>query len=120
MKLSSKDLLELKVNDEITPEPIGGAHRDRDLILSNVRKSMEDNLNEFFNMSGEEVLNHRKSKFLTIGRTKGFISHSDDLNTLSMKENKINKLIEKIVKSKTNLGIFSVVIILLSYLIFFL
>ena len=41
MKLSSKDLLELKVIDEIIPEPIGGAHRDRDLILDNVRKSIE-------------------------------------------------------------------------------
>ena len=119
MKLSSRDLLELKVIDEIISEPIGGAHRDRDLILSNVRKSIEDNLNEFLNMSGEDVLNHRKNKFLTIGRTKGFISHSDDLNTLSMKENKINRFIQKILKSKTNLGILSVVIILLSYLIFF-
>ena len=53
MKLSSKDLLELKVIDEIIPEPIGGAHRDRDLILDNVRKSIEKNLNEFSNMSGE-------------------------------------------------------------------
>ena len=41
MKLSSKDLLELKVIDEIIPEPVGGAHRDRDLILDNVRKSIE-------------------------------------------------------------------------------
>ena len=71
-------------------------------------------------MSAEKIFDDRKNKFLRIGRTKGFISHSDDLNTLSMKENKINKLIEKIVKSKTNLGIFSVVIISLSYLIFFL
>ena len=47
MKLSSKDLLELKVIDEIIPEPVGGAHRDRDLILDNVRKSIESNLNEF-------------------------------------------------------------------------
>ena len=49
MKLSSKDLLELKVIDEIIPEPVGGAHRDRDLILENVRKSIENNLNEFLN-----------------------------------------------------------------------
>ena len=48
MKLSSKDLLELKIIDEIIPEPIGGAHRDRDLILDNVRNSIENNLNEFF------------------------------------------------------------------------
>ena len=63
MKLSSKDLLELKVIDEIVAEPIGGAHRDRDLILDNVRRSITNNLNEFENMSGEEIFNHRKNKF---------------------------------------------------------
>ena len=62
MKLSSNDLLELKVIDEIIPEPIGGAHRDRDLILDNVRKSIEKNVSDFFNMSGEEIFNHRKNK----------------------------------------------------------
>ena len=50
MKLSSKDLLELKVIDEIILEPVGGAHRDRDLILNNVRKSIENNLNEFWDV----------------------------------------------------------------------
>jgi acetyl-CoA carboxylase carboxyl transferase subunit alpha len=120
MKLSSKDLLELKVIDEIIPEPVGGAHRDRDLILDNVRKSIESNLNEFMNMSGDEILNHRKNKFLTIGRSKGFISHLDDLSELSIKKNKISIFIENFLKSKINLGISFVVIILLSYLIFFL
>ena len=120
MKLSSKDLLELKVIDEIIPEPVGGAHRDRDLILDNVRKSIEINLNEFFNMSGDEVLNHRKNKFLTIGRSKGFVSKLDDLSELSLKKNKINTFIENLLKSKINLGIFFVTIVLLSWLIFFL
>ena len=82
MKLSAKDLLELKVIDEIISEPIGGAHRDRDLILDNVRKSIENNLNEFFNMDRDEVLNHRKNKFLNIVMSKGFVSQLDDLNTL--------------------------------------
>jgi len=120
MKLSSKDLLVLKVIDEIIPEPVGGAHRDRDLILDNVRKSIEINLNEFFNMSGDEVLNHRKNKFLTIGRSKGFVSKLDDLNELSLKKNKINIFIENLLKSKINLGISFVALVLLSYLIFFL
>mgnify|MGYP006147583873 CR=1 FL=1 len=120
MKLSSKDLLELKVIDEIIPEPVGGAHRDRDLILNNVRKSIENNLNEFSNKSGDEVLNHRKNKFLAIGRNKGFVSHSDDLSTLSIKKSKFKELIENIFKSKVNLGISFIVMILLSYLIFFL
>jgi acetyl-CoA carboxylase carboxyl transferase subunit alpha len=120
MKLSSKDLLELKVIDEIIPEPIGGAHRDRDLILDNVRKSIERNLNEFFNMSGDEILNHRKNKFLTIGRSKGFVNQLDDLSTLSMKKNKLNIFIENFSKSKINLGVASVLIFALCYLMFFL
>ena len=120
MKLSSRDLLELKVIDEVIPEPIGGAHRDRDLILNNVRKSIESNLNEFLNMSGSEILNHRKNKFLTIGRSKGFVGQLDDLSTLSMKKNNINVFIENIFKSKIRLGISFMGIILLCYLIFFL
>jgi acetyl-CoA carboxylase carboxyl transferase subunit alpha len=120
MKLSSKDLLELKVIDEIISEPVGGAHRDRDLILDNVRKSIESNLDEFLNMSGEEVLNHRKNKFLTIGRSKGFVNQLDDLSALSVKKNKINLFIESFFKSKINLGISFIIMVLLGYLIFFL
>ena len=118
MKLSSKDLLELKVIDEIIPEPIGGAHRDRDLILDNVRKSIEKNLNEFSNMSGEEIFNHRKNKFLTIGRSKGFVNQIDDLSTLSMKESKVNLFIKNFFKSKLNLAVLFGVIVLLGYFIF--
>ena len=120
MKLSSKDLLELKVIDEIIPEPVGGAHRDRDLILDNVRRSIVNNLNEFENMTGEEIFNHRKNKFLSIGRTKGFVSQLDDLSTLSMKKSKVNIFIEKFFKSKINLAASAVALALLSYLVFFL
>ena len=120
MKLSSKDLLELRVIDEIILEPVGGAHRDKDLILDNVRKSIENNLNEFSNMSGDDILNHRKNKFLTIGRSKGFVSQLDDLSTLSVKKNKINIIIESFFKSKINLVISFATIVILGYLVFFL
>jgi len=120
MKLSSKDLLDLKVIDEIITEPVGGAHRDRDLILENVRKSIENNLNEFCNMTAEQVLNHRKNKFLTIGRNKGFVSQLDDLSSLSMKKNKINILIENFFKSKLNVGVVFLVVILIGFLMFYL
>ena len=56
-------------------------------------------------MSGEEIFNHRKNKFLTIGRSKGFVSQLDDLSTLSMKENKVNIFIKNFFKSKLNLAI---------------
>ena len=120
MKLSAQNLLDLKIIDEIIPEPIGGAHRDKDLILENVKKTIMNNLNEFSNMSGEEVFNHRKNKFLLIGRNKGFISQLDDLSTLSVKKNKVNIFIENFLRNKINLGFFSIGIILLSYLLFFL
>jgi len=120
MKLSSKDLLDLKVIDEIIPEPVGGAHRDRDLTLDNVRQSIGKNLNEFNNMTREEVLNHRKNKFLTIGRNKGFVSQLDDLSALSMKKNKINIFIENFIKSKIKVRISIAAILLIGYLIFFL
>jgi len=120
MKLSSKDLLDLKVIDEIIPEPIGGAHRDRDLILDNVRESIENNLNKFLNMSGDEIFNHRKNKFLSIGRNKGFISQLGDLSALSIKKNKINIFIKNFLKFKVNLAIFFVTIVFLIYVIFFL
>ena len=120
MKLSASNLLDLKVIDEIISEPVGGAHRDRNLILDNVRKSIEKNLNDFLNMNGEEVFNHRKNKFLTIGRNKGFVSNLDDLSTLSMKKNKINIFIESFLKSRVNLAISFAAVLLLGYLIFLL
>jgi acetyl-CoA carboxylase carboxyl transferase subunit alpha len=120
MKLSARNLLDLKVIDEIISEPVGGAHRDRDLILKNVRKSIESNLNDFLNMSGDEVFNHRKNKFLAVGRNKGFVSHLEDLNTLSMKKNKINIFIENFFKSKANLVISFMAVLTLGYLIFLL
>jgi acetyl-CoA carboxylase carboxyl transferase subunit alpha len=120
MKLSSKNLLELKIIDEIIPEPVGGAHRDRDLILDNVRKSIDKNLSGFFDMSRDEILNHRKNKFLAIGRSKGFTNQLDELSTLSMKKSKFHKFIESFFKSKINLGISFGVMILLGCLIFFL
>ena len=120
MKLSSKDLFELKVVDEIIPEPIGGAHRDRDLTLNNVKQSIEKNLNVFLNMTGEEVLNQRKNKFLAIGRSKGFVSQLDDLSTLSMKKNQVNVFIENFFRSKINIGVVFVAILIVGYIIFFL
>jgi len=118
MKLSAKDLLELKVIDEIILEPVGGAHRDKDLILDSVRKSIENNLNQFLNLTREDVLNHRKNKFLKIGRNKGFVSQLDDTGALSMKQNKINVLIKELFNSKKKITICIIVLFLVSYLLY--
>jgi acetyl-CoA carboxylase carboxyl transferase subunit alpha len=67
---------------------------------------------------GEEIFNHRKNKFLTIGRSKGFVNQIDDLSTLSMKESKVNLFIKNFFKSKLNLAVLFGVIVLLGYFIF--
>ena len=62
MKLTSKDLLNLKIIDEIIPEPTGGAHRDKNLILENVKMSIDKNLNELSNLSKAEIISQKKRK----------------------------------------------------------
>ena len=98
MKLSAKDLLDLRIIDEIIPEPLGGAHRDRDLMLDNLRDSIAKNLEYFKHLSFDEIINERKNKFLKIGRGKGFVSDSENLSSLIEKNNnfeilKTNKLL---------------------------
>ena len=93
MKLSSKDLLNLEIIDEIISEPIGGAHRDKDLILDNVKESIKKNLEFFSEMDKNEIINHRKNKFLAIGRGKG-IDKRNISEKLSMKESKWNDLLK--------------------------
>jgi len=100
MKLSSKDLLDLSIIDEIIEEPTGGAHRDRDLIINSVKLSIQKNLNEFDFMSRDEILLHRKNKFLSIGRNKGFRGNIDIIDNLSMKEDFLQKAIFNIKKFK--------------------
>ncbi len=90
MKLSAKDLLEIKIIDEIIQEPIGGAHRDRNIVLNNLKNSIIKNLNHFKTMSPQEILNERKNKFLRIGRDKGFINNLNDLSSLELKTNYID------------------------------
>ena len=100
MKLSAKDLLELKVIDEIIPEPLGGTHRDRNLMVNNIRDSILKNLESFKEMSDDEILDQRKNKFLKIGREKGFISNPDKLSAQLSEFNNFYKFF----KSKKNIG----------------
>ena len=100
MKLSANDLLNLKIIDEIIPEPLGGAHRDKNLILENVRNSIERSINDFNSLTREEVYNKRKEKFLSIGRTKGFVISPSTQESLSLQTNLLNDLLNKFKKYK--------------------
>jgi|TARA_B100001741_G_scaffold162580_1_gene134420 acetyl-CoA carboxylase carboxyl transferase subunit alpha len=114
MKLSAKDLLDLKVIDEIVSEPLGGAHRDRNLILNNLRETISKNLFQFKDMTPEEIFNQRKNKFLKIGRGKGFISNPENLSTLDVNKNYLIEYFKK--KQNFYILIGSFVLILLAIL----
>ena len=116
MKLSAKDLLELQVIDELISEPPGGAHRDKDLILNNLKNSISINLKSFKDMTGDEISNQRKNKFLKTGRSKGFI---DDLEKLSSLNTTNHNFINSYKKKKMiALSIGLSLILVLAYLTF--
>ncbi len=77
MKLTADELLKLGIIDEIILEPLGGAHRDSDKIASEIKKSIIKNLKDFENLSGEQIHDQRKTRFLKIGRDRGFKKSSD-------------------------------------------
>ena len=114
MKLSAKDLLDLQIIDEIISEPLGGAHRDRNFILKNIKESLTKNLESFKLMSSEEIYNNRKNKFLKIGRNKGFISNLEDLSSLKSE----NKNLNQILKSK-KVQVIGVSVVLASMILLF-
>ena len=109
MKLTSKDLLGLKIVDEIIHEPLGGAHRDRDKILKEIKDCIKRNLDEFKNMTRDEIYNHRKNKFLSIGRDSSF-RNFDQTTSLVHKDTKISGVIKYL---KKNFVIYLIVLPLL-------
>ena len=81
LKLTAQDMMRFKIIDEVIPEPIGGAHRNKTLILQNVKNSISKNLEYFKSMHFDEIINHRKNKFLKIGRGKGFMNDTESLSS---------------------------------------
>ena len=115
MKLSSKNLLELGIIDEIISEPTGGAHRDRELCIINLKESIQKNLNEMESMTRDEIFSHRKSKFLSIGRSKGFTSNVELDKNLVMKENLLQIVLTKFKKFKFQVSAVVLLIFMLIY-----
>ena len=46
----------------------------------------------FENFSKEEIFEHRKNKFLKIGRNDGFMTSTEDLSTLTIKKNNLDQI----------------------------
>src|SRR6185312_10580824 len=54
LKITAKDLLELKLVDEIIPEPLGGAHTDAETTAGTLQKHLLKHLDELNKMPVEE------------------------------------------------------------------
>ena len=67
MKVSANELKKLKIIDEIIEEPLGGAHRDYDLISSSIKDSLIKNLSALNSMSMEQLLDRRYKRLVEIG-----------------------------------------------------
>ena len=101
MKLTAKDLLNLNIIDEVIAEPLGGAHRDPDTIALDIKHSIIKNLKNFENYTKDEIYDHRKTKFLQIGRDQGFNKSSSlGKTSLTYKQNDITRLKQHISNNK--------------------
>lgn len=68
LKITSKDLLELKIIDEEIKEPLGGAHTDYQKTAQNMKKSILCALQELSELSAQQIQDERYNKFRTMGQ----------------------------------------------------
>jgi acetyl-CoA carboxylase carboxyl transferase subunit alpha len=68
LRLTAQDLKDLGVIDRVIAEPIGGAHRDRDEVMTAVGNAIEDSLDELRGLDGSALRLKRRDKFLEMGQ----------------------------------------------------
>ena len=79
MKLTADELLKMKIIDEIIDEPNGGAHRNKEEIISSTKKILINHLENFKTQSPDEIFKQRNDKFLNIGKEKSFKVFSSEI-----------------------------------------
>ena len=67
LKLTSRDLLQLGIVDEIIDEPLGGAHRDAEFVAQRLRASILRFLKSVEGVPAETLLQRRYDRFRKIG-----------------------------------------------------
>ena len=67
LRLTSSDLLEMKLIDGIVPEPAGGAHLDYEATASALRCTLKQALKELASQTSEQTIAERVAKFRSMG-----------------------------------------------------
>jgi len=68
LRLTAEDLLRLKLIDQIVPEPLGGAQRDKPTTLYSVDLAIQEALASLKGLDATTLRNRRREKFLAMGR----------------------------------------------------
>lgn len=68
LKVTADSLNDLGVIDRILKEPVGGAHRERDLIIDQVGDAVIEELDDLSQLPSDELRRDRRQKFLDMGR----------------------------------------------------
>ena len=74
LKLTAQNLLELEVIDQIVPEPIGGAQRNKQETIRNVGSALEQMLCDLEKIPSKQLKKERREKFLHVG-SQGILSN---------------------------------------------
>lgn len=67
LKLTAKDLLEMKIIDGIIKEPLGGAHRNAEQVAENMKAAIAKDLASLRSVPVDDLLEKRYAKFRAIG-----------------------------------------------------
>jgi acetyl-CoA carboxylase carboxyl transferase subunit alpha len=68
LRITAPDLFELKVIDEIIPEPLGGAHADHQAVASAVHDALCRQVDELRRLKPDKLVRRRREKFLRMGQ----------------------------------------------------
>jgi acetyl-CoA carboxylase carboxyl transferase subunit alpha len=68
LRITAQDLVELRVVDEVVPEPIGGAHSNHEVTAATLRDTLIRNLDELKRYKPDKLVRRRREKFLRMGQ----------------------------------------------------
>ena len=66
MRVTAADLQQLGVIDRIVTEPIGGAHRDRAMIIAALGSAIDEELEALSQLTSDAVRSQRREKYLAV------------------------------------------------------
>ncbi|NQZ87780.1 MAG: acetyl-CoA carboxylase carboxyl transferase subunit alpha [Colwellia sp.] len=67
MGITAKRIKELELIDNIIEEPLGGAHRDMDIMAANLKQELKSNLAELEGLSKDELIEKRYDRLMSFG-----------------------------------------------------